>query len=109
MRASTTVKDKWTKVKPRFMAVCLGLIVGPFISNAIGWQVTSGALERQLHAAVIEQQANFCLERIQATGTNTSGFDFGTRRNLAEKWAVMPGQDSAEYDVIEACSDKIVG
>jgi hypothetical protein len=109
MRATTTVQEKWAKLKPRFMAVCLGLIVGPFISNAIGWQVTSGTLERQLYAAVIEQQANFCLERIQATGINTNGIDFGTRRDLAEKWGVMPGQESAEYDVIRACSEKIVG
>ena len=109
MSAMTTVQGKWAKVKPRFMAVCLGLMVGPFISNAIGWQVTSGALERQLHAAVIEQQANFCLERIQATGTNTNGIDFGTRRDLAEKWGTMPGQESAEYDVVRACSEMIVG
>lgn len=108
MPSRTTLKDKWEKVKPLAVAVCIGLVAGPFISNSIGWQVTSGALERQLHAAVIEQQANFCLERIQATGVNTSDIEYSARRDLAEKWAVMPGQDSAEYDVIRACSDKIV-
>ena len=104
-----TAKDKWIKVKPLGMAACLGLIAGPFISNAIGWQVTSGNLDRRLHAAVVEQQANFCLERVQATGKNTTGIDYNSRRELAEKWAVMPGQEEAEYDVIRACSDKIVG
>jgi hypothetical protein len=58
---------------------------------------------------VIEQQANFCVERIQATGTDTNGIDFGTRRDLAEKWTARPGQESEQYGVIRACSEKIVG
>ena len=104
-----TAKDKWIKVKPLGMAVCFGLIVGPFASNAIGWQVTSGSMERQLHAAVVEQQASFCLERVQATGKNTTGIDYNSRRDLAEKWAIMPGQKEADFDVVRACSEKIVG
>ena len=85
----------------------LGLVVGPFVSNMIGWQVTSGTLEEQVRAAVVEQQALFCVERVRATGQNLSGLDYGARRDLAEKWAVMPGQDSADYDVRYACSEKL--
>ena len=109
MSTMSNVKDKWEKVKPRVYAVCLGLIVGPFITNGIGWQVTSGNMERQVHAAVIEQQAGFCLERIEATGQSTTGLEYSARRDLAEKWSIMPGQDSAEYEVISACSEKIAG
>jgi hypothetical protein len=58
---------------------------------------------------VIEQKANFCVERVQATGTDTNGIDFRTRRDLAEKWIARPGQGSEEYGVIRACSEKIVG
>lgn len=107
--AMTAMKDKWAKVKPLVLAACFGLIVGPFISNSIGWQVTSGTLERQLHVAMVELQADFCLERVKTAGMNTTGIDYTGRRELAEKWAIMPGQDSAEYDVVRACSDKIVG
>jgi hypothetical protein len=107
--AMSTVRDKWLKVKPFGLAVCLGLIAGPFITSFLGWQVTSGTLDRQLHVAKVEMQAIFCFERVKAAGMNTAGIDYTGRRELAEKWGIMPGQDSAEYDVVRACSDKIVG
>ena len=102
-----TVKSKWEKMKPIVIALALGLIVGPFISNMIGWQVTSGTSEQQVLAAVVEQQALFCVERVRATGINTGGLDYRMRGDLADKWAVMPGQDSADYKVKNACSEKL--
>ena len=103
-----TLKEKWAKVKPTLMAIGFGLIVGPFISNALGWQVTSGALDKKLEAALLDLQVNFCVEKVKAAGVNTKGIDFGARRDIAKKWAVMPGQDSADYEVMRGCSDRIV-
>ena len=102
-----TVKSKWEKMKPIVIALALGLIVGPFISNMIGWQVTSGALEEQVRTAVVEQQALFCVERIRATGQDTSGFEYSALKDLAKRWSVMQDQDSADYDVAYACSVKL--
>ena len=85
----------------------LGLVVGPFISNMIGWQVTSGTSEEKVRASVVEQQALFCVERVRATGQDMSGLEYSARRDLAEKWGVMPGQDSTDYDVTYACSEKL--
>jgi len=102
-----TAKRKWQEKKPVVMALALGLVVGPFISNNIGWQVTSGTLEEQVRTAVVEQQVLYCVERVRATGQILSDLEYSARRDLAEKWAVMPGQDSAEYDVTYACSKKL--
>ena len=107
MNFLNTMKSKWEEKKPVVMALALGLVVGPFISNMIGWQVTSGTLEMQVRAAVVEQQALYCVERVRATGQILSGLEYGARKDLAEKWAVMPGQDSAEYDVTYACAEKL--
>ena len=107
MNFLNTMKSKWEEKKPVVMALALGLVVGPFISNMIGWQVTSGTLEEQVRAAVVEQQALYCLERVRATGQILSGLEYGARKDLAKKWAVMPGQDSAEYDVTYACAEKL--
>jgi hypothetical protein len=102
-----TAKKKFKENEMIAIAFVVGLVVGPLISGMIGWQVTGGALEEQVRAAVVEQQALFCVERIRATGQDTSGFEFSALNDLAKQWSVMPGQDSADYDVAHACSEKL--
>jgi len=94
-----TVKSKWEEKKPIAFAFALGLVLGPFISNMIGWQVTNGSLERRVRAAVVEQQALFCVERVRAAGQDTTGFEYSALKDIAKEWSVMPGQDSVDYDV----------
>jgi hypothetical protein len=101
------MKDKWRAAKPVVIALAIGLVIGPFVSNNIGWQVTSGMLEKAVRGAVVEQQALFCVERVKATGQDASTLDYSARRALAEKWAVMPGQKAADWEVISVCSSKL--
>jgi len=103
-----TVKGKWLAAKPAVIALAIGLVVGPFVSNNIGWQVTSGMLETKVRVAIVEQQALFCVERVKATGKDASKLDYDARRALAEKWAVMPGQKAADWEVVSVCSNKLV-
>lgn len=105
--STSTLSDKWQTWKPALYALAIGLVVGPFISNQAGWQVTSGSLESQVRRAVVEQQALFCVERVRATGADAAKLDYGPRRALAEKWAVMPGQKDADYEVVSTCSLKL--
>lgn len=105
--SSDTLRRKWLAAKPAIIALGVGLVIGPFVSNNIGWQVTSGTLEKTVRGAVVEQQALFCVERVKATGQDTSKLDYNTRRTLAEKWAVMPGQKAADWEVVSACSGKL--
>jgi hypothetical protein len=99
----------WDSIKPRAVALVIGLVMGPFVSNYLGWQVTSGSAQRELTRAVTEQQALFCEARARADVQEPGKLDYTARRNLAEKWAVMPGKKSAESGVVSACADRLVG
>lgn len=104
-----SLADRWQAIKPRAIALAIGLVMGPFITNFLGWQVTSGSAQRQLTQSVTEQQALFCESRARADVKEPGKLDYTARRNLAEKWAVMPGKTSAESGVVSACADKLVG
>ena len=107
MSTLDAAKKKFKENEMIAIAFVVGLVVGPLISSMIGWQVTGGASEEKVRAAVVEQQALFCVERIRATGQDTSGFEYSALKDLAKQWSVMPGQDSADYDVAHACSEKL--
>ncbi|HJQ56131.1 MAG TPA: hypothetical protein VJ890_04455 [Vineibacter sp.] len=109
MAMTGTAGYSWETIKPRAIALAIGLVMGPFISNFLGWQVTSSSAQRQLSQSVTEQQALFCEARARADVKEPSKLDYTARRNLAEKWAVMPGKTSAESGVVSACADKLVG
>ena len=94
------------------IALVVGLIAGPIISNLIGWQVSSGTMEEQMGAAVVEQQALFCEERARADPAYTDAaafkaLDFSAKREFVTPHAQMPGQDSADRAVVSACTNKL--
>lgn len=109
MTTKSTTVDGWELIKPRAIALAIGLVMGPFISNYLGWQVTSGSAQARLNLAVVEQQALFCEARARADVAEPGKLDYSGRRTLAEKWAVMPGKTSPDSAVTSACADKLVG
>lgn len=109
MAMTDTAGFRWQTIKPRAIALAIGLVMGPFLSNFLGWQVTSGSAQRALTQAVTEQQALVCEARARADVREPGKLDYTARRDLAEKWAVMPGKTSAASGVVSACADKLVG
>lgn len=97
----------WEAIKPRAIALAVGLVLGPLISNFMGWQVTSGSARTNLTRAVVEQQALFCEARARADVKEPAKLDYTGRRGLAEKWSMMPGQTSADSAVTNVCADKL--
>ena len=94
------------------IALVVALIAGPIISNLLGWQVSSGTMEEQMGAAVVEQQALFCEERARADPAYTDAaafkaLDFSAKREFATPHAQMPGQGSADSAVVRACVNKL--
>ncbi|TDI56205.1 MAG: hypothetical protein E2O93_06475 [Alphaproteobacteria bacterium] len=94
------------------IALVVGLIAGPIISNLIGWQVSSGTMEEQMGAAVVEQQALFCEERARADPAYTDAaafkaLDFSAKREFVTPHAQMPGQGSADSAVVRACVNEL--
>jgi hypothetical protein len=105
--STSATTNSWASIKPRAVALAIGLVMGPFISNFLGWQVTSGSAQAKLAHAVVEQQALFCEARARDDVTEPGKLDYTDRRNLAEKWAVMPGKTSADSAVTSACADRL--
>ncbi len=94
------------------IALVIGLVAGPILTNLVGWQVSSGALDEQVRAAVVEQQVLFCEERARTDPAYTDAAAFkalGTsaRREFVTLHALMPGQDSADRAVVNACVNKL--
>ena len=71
MSVFATATSTWETMKPRAIALAIGLVVGPLISNYAGWQVTSGTSQGAVRAAVVEQQALICEERARAEVKDT--------------------------------------
>lgn len=102
-----SVGAKWLSVKPYLFALAIGLVVGPFFSSYMGWQVTSGTARAELRAGVLNVQASNCEARARMEVKDTSKLDWNARTDLAKKWAPLPGADTADSDIARACADKL--
>lgn len=96
--------ERWNSIKPVAIALAIGLVTGPLISNSMGWQITQGRADRQSHASAVEQQAMICAAQARVATPDTANLNWNLRRELAEKFAIMPGRETAESDVINACT-----
>lgn len=102
-----TAAAKWAAAKPVAIGLVIGLIAGPIISGAIGFQVRTGTADAATRAGIVEQQAMFCAERARAAAPGNAPRDWQARNDLARKWAIMPGSAAADSDVVSACSGKL--
>jgi hypothetical protein len=90
------------------VAFALGVSAGPFLSNALGWQITPGAALAQARAGLVELQSDYCDARARADMDEPHGqLGWRMRNELANKWARMPGNDKVEFDVVRACAQKL--
>ncbi len=97
----------WVECKPQVIALAIGLVAGPLISNYLGWQVTSGNARAQVRAGIVEQQATYCDVHARTAVEAPGKLDWSARLELARKWSVMPGTQAAESDVTSACERKL--
>lgn len=98
--------EEW---KPRILFLAIGLVLGPFISSWLGWQVTTGTMESAVEEAVVAYRAGLCVERARSDPEATAAVleDYSGRRELAEKWAVLPGEEDADRDVVNECNSRL--
>ena len=95
--------------RPRIFFLVIGLILGPLISSWLGWQVTTGTMEEATEDAVVSYRAGLCVERAQSDPEATPEVlkDFSARRELAKKWAVLPGEEKADAAVTNECNSRL--
>lgn len=102
-----TASAKWAAAKPIAIGLAIGLIAGPIISGAVGFQVRTSTAQAAARAGSVDQQATFCAEQARAATPDTASLDWQGRTELARKWATMPGSTIADPDVVYACSGKL--
>lgn len=107
MTAWQTASAKWQRVKPFALALGLGLVAGPIITNMAGLQMLSSTAKTHLAEGLVQMQATFCDTQARAEVPEPGKLDWNLRNKLAERFAVMPGSTKASYEVISACSRKL--
>ena len=106
MAAWNTAASKWQSAKPAAIALAVGLVAGPLISNYMGWQVTNRTAQAEVRAGIVEQQAVYCEARARADVPAPGALDWTARYQLAVKWAAS-GATAADSDVTSACARKL--
>ena len=91
--------------KPRIIFLVVGLIVGPIISSMIGLQVTTSTMGSAVQDGVVAYRAGLCAVRARLDPEATPDVlkDYDGRRELAEKWAILPGEDKVDASVKREC------
>lgn len=107
MTKSQMTQAKWQAAKPVVIALAIGLVAGPMISNYMGWQVTSESARAQVRENVTEQLAMICVARAKAEVADAGALDWSARSELAKKWAVEAGAPLADLDVADACTRRL--
>ena len=101
----------WKSYKPRVIALVIGLVAGPLLTNFFGYQTTVSTAKAQVRAGIVEQQALYCEARARADVSEPGKLDWNGRTELAKKWTEMPGAKAASataYPEVEsACADKL--
>ena len=99
--------SRWDNAKPAVLALVVGLLAGPYLSNFLGWQVASGTVSARERASIVERLASICDAQARTEVQDPSRLDGPDRGDLAKKWAVMPGGAAADLDVVAACAAKL--
>jgi hypothetical protein len=110
--STLTARQKWSAFwrSPwaAVLALSVGLVAGPFLSSALGWQIGADAARAQMLSSLIEQQAAYCNAQARADVLESGvQLDWRVRTDLAMKWASMPGSPGATPDVVRACERKL--
>ena len=100
---------KWRANRSLVYVFALGMLVGPFVSSYFGIQVTSRTARAELHNGTIDLQASLCDARARVENKEPGKLDWDARRDLAAKFATMPGKDKPDSEVESLCSNKLAG
>ena len=101
------VQSAWRRYKPVIYALAAGLLIGPFISNGLGWQMTGSAAQALARDGVVEHQALACERQARRDTPEPAKLDWSAQRELAKQAATATGAGAENWDVINACTRKL--
>jgi len=66
-------------------------------------------MDKAVVNAVVSYRADLCAKRAQADPAITADAlkNWSSRRELAQKWATLPGEEKADVDVVSECSSRL--
>lgn len=97
MASREAAASKWQTAQPAVLALVLGLVAGPYISNALGWQVTSGTASARARANIVQRLAWVCAAQARMEIPDPSKLDQTARASLADKWTVYAGRNLSGF------------
>jgi hypothetical protein len=102
-----STRETWHRYKPMAYALVAGLVIGPFITNGLGWQMTGNKARILAHDGVVEQQALTCERQARLDNATPGKLDWTAQRELAKTAAAKSGIGEDNWDVINACTRKL--
>lgn len=99
--------ERWARWRGPVIWLVIGLVAGPLISNAIGWQVTSRTAHKEVSQAIVRQQAAMCEMRVRAHVKNLTHKNFDQQSALAQKYAHFPWSHHVRQAVIDRCTNAL--
>ncbi|MFQ6024390.1 MAG: hypothetical protein ACE5NW_16875 [Acidiferrobacterales bacterium] len=93
-------------LKPRWPPFIIAFIAGPLFFMWIGWLVPGGEIAKAETKALVSYKAQRCVKRALADPEVTPDMlnEFSKRREIADKHAVMPGDEKADPGVSSECN-----
>jgi hypothetical protein len=107
-------------ITPFVFGMGVGAIVLMIVGFAAGWVVTAGAAQqeakRMAQEAVVDKLVPICVAKFEQDPNKAEDLkqlkleSTWTRGDFIDKqgWATMPGSDTANTDILDACAEKIM-
>lgn len=107
MTSEDNMTSRWQRFKRLLFPFIAGLIIGPFLSAAFHWQVTSGTMRENVQEAIMHQQTEACAYMARQHTEHPEKMGYQARRKLAEQYAKLPWDDTVSYEVRNLCTDML--
>lgn len=102
------VTVKFNAALPLIGTLAVGLVAGPIISNAMGWQVTGRTARALAHDGVVEQRALQCEQRARAGNVDFSKITWTEQWELAKASSVgIPGSGPDDAEMTLVCARRL--
>lgn len=105
--AKLSLGERWARWRGPLVWLVIGLVGGPLVSSAMGWQVTSRAARHDVTQAIVHQQAAMCEMRVHQHVKDLSHLNFNQQSALAQKYAKFPWQAKTRNAVVDQCTNAL--
>lgn len=107
MTAQNSIRATWRKWNRPLLGFAIGLVLGPLITAAIGWQVSTDTLKQRVRDVVTREQAAMCEMLARQSPSYDPDMAVAERIELAERYAKFPWDATVGTEVVNRCSNDL--